>query len=543
VSTAWTHTCATKTTGTLWCWGQNLWGQLGIGSVDRFKGRPQRVGTAANWRSVSAGGWHTCALDNAGAAYCWGHNTFGEVGDGTVARRIAPVAVDSGATWLQLSTAWAQTCGITQTGRMLCWGFNRQGQLGDGTLTNRSRPTPVTGGQTWTQVTTGDGSTCATADDGRLWCWGDDRYGQLGDSGSATPDPEPTQVAALTTPVQLTSAGWLHTCAIPVGEPFTCWGNDEMGQLGDGEVGVREPLRSANRPAAHQVDLHRSDLPSGRFLDHASPRQIARTGLSSRPSVSVGARTSARKLAATPFTIMTMNVLGSQHTAPGGDEPNMAPGRIRAEWASTYFGMRGASLVGLQESQPDQIVALDSATRNAFKFYPGNSIGYDGAPQSVMWKRTDWKLTWHSTISIPFTGGWRPQPIVELQQRATGAQLYWINVHFSARHGNQADRDKAMKILLKAIARLKGDGLPILLTGDFNEVAPAFCSITGKTPLEAATGGSHEGGTCVLPKGARIDWIFGSKGTFSGALTDYSAQVRRTTDHHVLSALFAGRSG
>jgi alpha-tubulin suppressor-like RCC1 family protein/endonuclease/exonuclease/phosphatase family metal-dependent hydrolase len=543
VSTAWTHTCATRTTGTLWCWGQNLWGQLGIGVVDRLHGKPLRVGTAAHWRSVSAAGWHTCAVTNGGAAYCWGHNSFGEVGDGTIATRKTPVRVTGGQTWLQLSTAWAQTCGLTETGKLLCWGFNRQGQLGDGTLTNRARPAPVSGDQTWTQVTTGDGSTCATAYDGRLWCWGDGRYGQLGTAASSTPVPTPALVGALTSPVQLTSAGWLHTCAIPVGGSFTCWGNDEAGQLGDGGVQAVKTLRALPPEPTHQVDLRRSDLPSDRYLDQATPAQVARAGLASRPPVSEQqSRTSARRIPATPFRIMSINMLGSQHTAPGGDEPNMAPGRIRAEWASIYVGMRNASLVGMQEPQPDQIVAMDSATRHQFAFYPGNSLGYAGAPQSVMWNRADWRQTWHSSISIPFTSGWRPQPIVKLQQRATGGEVYWINVHFSARRANQADRDKAMKILLKAIGQLKGDHLPILLTGDFNEIAPAFCSITGKTPLEAATGGSNTDGRCVLPPGARIDWIFGSRGTFSGTLMDSSAQVRRTTDHHVPSALFAPTS-
>jgi endonuclease/exonuclease/phosphatase family metal-dependent hydrolase len=233
-----------------------------------------------------------------------------------------------------------------------------------------------------------------------------------------------------------------------------------------------------------------------------------------------------------------MNELGSQHTAPSGDEPWMAPGRIRAEWASTYYRLKDASLIGTQESQPDQIVALDAATRHEYKFFPGNSIGYAGAPQSLMWHRSDWKMTWHSTISIPFTSGWRPQPIVELQQRSTGATLYFLNVHFSARRAGQAQRNKSMKILLAAIHKLKGDGIPILLTGDFNQIATAFCPITAKTPLVAATGGSNSGGRCTLPKGARIDWIFGSKGVFSHPLMDYSAQIQRTTDHHVLSALF-----
>jgi alpha-tubulin suppressor-like RCC1 family protein/endonuclease/exonuclease/phosphatase family metal-dependent hydrolase len=548
VSTAWTHSCAVKVSGTLWCWGQNLWGQLGIGKTSRQHAAPHRVGSASNWTSVSAAGWHSCAINVSGTAYCWGHNTFGEVGDGTIALRTVPTKVMGGQTWLQLSTAWAQTCGITQTGRLLCWGFNRQGQLGDGTLTNHADPRPVDSAQSWTSVTTGDGSTCAIAADGRLWCWGDNRYAQLGSAAGNTPVRVPTLVSRLATAVQFTSAGWLHTCAIPVGAAFTCWGNDEQGQLGDGGVQSVKGLGEV-RPAAHQVDLRGSDLPSTSFVEHASARRIAAAALASRPAAGrrpltdVQPGSAKRAAAISPFTMMSMNVLGSQHTAPRGDEPNMAPGRLRSEWASTYVGMRKATLVGLQESQPDQIVALDSATRHLYTFYPGNSRGYSGAPQSVMWKRSDWKLLWHSSISIPFPGGTRPQPIVELQQRATGATLYWINVHFYARAAHQRQRDKAMKILLQAIHQLKGDHLPILLTGDFNEIAPAFCSITGKTPLVAATGGSNSGtgGTgsrCHPPRGARIDWIFGSRGEFAHAVMDYSAQVRRTTDHHVLSAQF-----
>ena len=539
VSSAWGHTCGVKTNGTLWCWGQNRRGQLGIGVIDHRHGTPQQVGTATDWRSVTVGGWHSCALTVDGSASCWGHNLFGEVGDGTVRTRTRPTPVDGSNTWLQLSAAWGQTCGVTQTGRLLCWGFNRQGQLGDGTLTNRAHPTAVDATQTWTQVTTGDGSTCATAADGRLWCWGDNRYGQLGSSPGDKPAPSPVEVAALTSPVQLISAGWLHACVIPSGTSFTCWGNDEAGQLGDGGTQPVKTL-SASRPlppqGIHQVELHRSDLPRDRYLDHATPREVAAAGLDSRPSARLAP--SARRATVDPVRIITMNELGSQHTAPSGDEPWMAPGRIRAEWASTYYRLQDASLIGTQESQPDQILALDSATRHEYKFFPGTSIGYAGAPQSLMWRRADWRMTWHSTISIPFTSGWRPQPIVKLEQKSTGADVYFLNVHFSARRENQADRDKSMKILLAAIDKLKGDGIPILLTGDFNEIAPAFCTITGRTPLVAATGGTHEGGQCRLPAGARIDWIFGSKGTFTSPLMDYSPQIQRTTDHHVLSALF-----
>jgi alpha-tubulin suppressor-like RCC1 family protein/endonuclease/exonuclease/phosphatase family metal-dependent hydrolase len=532
VSTAYSHTCATKTDGTLWCWGENLHGQLGIGTIDRSHGSPQRVGTRTDWKSVTTGGWHSCAVTSAGAAYCWGANDFGELGDGTVTTRTRPTVVAGGTSWLQLSAAWAQTCGVTQAGGMMCWGFNRQGQLGRGDTTNSALPVAVTGDQVWTQVAAGDGSTCGIDSAGQMWCWGDNRYGQVGQPPSGALTRAPAAVTGVVAPVALASAGWLHTCAIPTGQPFVCWGNDEAGQVGNGV-----DQTTAAPSVRHQVPLRRADLPSDRFLDHASPDRIAAGALASRPMRSLP-RTTLRRATVSPFTIMSMNMLGTQHTAPGGDEPTMAPGRLRAEWASTYVRMRGASLVGMQEPQPDQIVALDSATRHAFTFYPGNSMGYRGAPQSVMWERARWKMTWHSSISIPFTGGWRPQPIVRLQQRSTGTQVYWINVHFSARRANQADRNTAMKILLRAIARLTPDGLPILLTGDFNEITPAFCSITGKTPLVAATGGSNIGGRCLLPPRARIDWIFGSRGAFSGALMDDSAQVRRTTDHHVLSARF-----
>jgi alpha-tubulin suppressor-like RCC1 family protein/endonuclease/exonuclease/phosphatase family metal-dependent hydrolase len=543
VSVGLAHACATKRNGALWCWGQNLWGQLGIGTTNRQEGRPARVGKGS-WRSVTAGGWHTCALDAAGTAYCWGHNSFGEVGDGTVRTRTVPTRVKTTTTFLQLSANSAHTCGVTLTGKMRCWGFNRQGQLGDGTLTNSATSVKVVGNHVWTQVTTSDGTTCGTADDGSLWCWGDNRYGQLGTTPSVTPDPTPSPVPLLDGPVQMASSGWLHTCAIPVGGSFVCWGNDEVGQLGDGVDAAARQAAPASRPA-YQVDLDPGDVPSQHFLDHASPGRIAAEGLASRPAAAApgNARTTAAASGpVSPFTIVSMNVLGSQHTAAnGGDEPEMAPGRLRAEWGSIWLRMKNASLVGLQESQPDQIVAYDAATSHEYAFYPGNSIGYSGAPQSVMWKRSEWKLVWHSSISIPFPGGYRPQPIVELQQRSTGASVYWINVHFWARAAHQAERNKAMTILLKAIKKLKGDKIPILLTGDFNQIAPAFCPIVGQTPLNAATGGSNTGGHCVVPAGARIDWIFGSRGDFSGATFDDSAQIRRTTDHHVLSARFAGR--
>jgi alpha-tubulin suppressor-like RCC1 family protein/endonuclease/exonuclease/phosphatase family metal-dependent hydrolase len=532
VAAAWTHTCATRTDGTLWCWGQNLRGQLGIGTIDRLHGTPQQVGTDSNWDSVTTGGWHTCGLTGAGAAYCWGHNAFGQVGDGTIADRSRPTLVSGGATWLQLSTAWAQTCGVTQTGQMWCWGFNRQGQLGNSTTTNTARPSRVSGDHVWTQVAAGDGSTCGIDANGQLWCWGDNRYGQLGQPASGDLTLTPGAVAKVDGPVALTSAGWLHTCTIRAGSTVACWGNNEVGQVGDGTTSTTT-TRAGSPAVRHQVAF--PGVPRARFLDRASPREVAARGLASRPSAARAA--AGRGTALSPFTIVSMNELGSQHTAPGGDASEFAPARIRAEWANILYRDKNASLIGTQETQPDQLVALDSATRHAYRFYPGTTMGYVGAPQSVMWRRAEWSLVWKSSISIPFEDTWRPQPIVELEQRSTGARVYWINVHFSAGR-QQDDRNKAMKILLSAIHKLGKDDLPILVNGDFNEAAVAFCRVVGATNLVSATGGSYTDGHCSPPRPMRVDWIFGSKEPFSDALMDRSPQVARTTDHAVVSARF-----
>ena len=162
----------------------------------------------------------------------------------------------------------------------MCWGFNRQGQLGTRRHHQLRTPGPVTGDQVWTQVAAGDGSTCGVDSAGQLWCWGDNRYGQLGQPASGALTETPAAVTALDGPVALASAGWLHTCTIPPGQPFVCWGNDEAGQVGDGtDQTVGALVGSGTR--CHCVA---PTCPSDRFLDHASPGRIAAGALASRPT-------------------------------------------------------------------------------------------------------------------------------------------------------------------------------------------------------------------------------------------------------------------
>ena len=523
VSTSWFHTCGVKKSGDLSCWGSNRYGQLGQGSTSLPKGRPQLVKPAGAWSSVTAGGWHTCATRTDGTAWCWGQNILGQLGTGNVLRQTAPARVGVRSDWAELSASWDHTCGVSTSGQLRCWGYNHDGQVGDGTTITRVGPQQVGTGHVWTGVAAGSASTCASDADGALWCWGDNRYGQLGtDATRESHEPVPAQ-GGLHGPV---TAGWLHACGYADDGQVACWGNNEAGQLGNGTMSVAS---GAKLPSNWGSKV--STLPSERRLDSATVDQVVRDGIGSRPSVPLSARRSAR--AGDSFVVVSYNTLGSQHTSPGADEPWFAPGRIRVEWGRQILGAKDASLVGTQELQPDQYLALNHAASGQYGFYPGSAYGYPGTPQSLMWRKSDWKLVWKHTISIPFVGGWRPQPVVRLQSKHTGAQIYFLNMHFSP-NGRQAERDKATDILVAMIKKLQPDGLPIVLTGDFNEHDQIFCDITGRTQLEGWSGGNHDGG-CHPPRPNRLDWIFGSRVDFANPLIDQSPPVQRATDHAIIS--------
>jgi hypothetical protein len=143
---------------------------------------------------VSTGSDFACALDTAGAAYCWGDNNYGELGDGNTKISLVPVAVDTrgalaGKTITQIS-AWGQPCALDSAGSAYCWGQNSSGQLGDGSDQNSSVPVSVDmagvlAGKSLTQVSVGGGHTCALDSSGAAYCWGDNEAGDLGDHSTS----------------------------------------------------------------------------------------------------------------------------------------------------------------------------------------------------------------------------------------------------------------------------------------------------------------------------------------------------------------------
>lgn len=185
---------APSSAGTMYCLGENSSGQLGDGTT--IQRATATVVQGGRWFiTVESALEHTCALTNAGAAYCWGRNDRGQLGDGSTTNRLVPAAVQGGLIFTDLSegAVRSHTCGLTTAGAAYCWGRNDNGQLGDGTTTDRLTPVAVEGGIVFASLAAGAAHTCGVTPYAQVYCWGDNSSGQLGD-GTTTRRLIPTVV-------------------------------------------------------------------------------------------------------------------------------------------------------------------------------------------------------------------------------------------------------------------------------------------------------------------------------------------------------------
>jgi alpha-tubulin suppressor-like RCC1 family protein len=166
------HRCELRGDGSLWCVGRNAAGQLGDGS-SRDAAVPVRVvgPVPVRWVTVSVGGMASCGLRDDGALWCWGDNSFGQLGDGTNSDRNVPVPVSAGAQWLALDVD-THVCAVRTDHTLWCWGSDRQGELGDGLQTDQATPVRVGGEASWAAVSVGPGWTCGVRQEGSRQCWG-----------------------------------------------------------------------------------------------------------------------------------------------------------------------------------------------------------------------------------------------------------------------------------------------------------------------------------------------------------------------------------
>jgi alpha-tubulin suppressor-like RCC1 family protein len=208
------HTVAIKTDGTLWSWGKGGSGQLGLGNVTYYSS-PKQVGALTTWAAIAANNNMTYGIKTDGTLWSWGKNLYGELGLGTSGAgtyKSSPNQVGALTTWLKIAGGSYCALAIKTDGTLWSWGYNSKGQLGQGNITNRSSPVQVGALTTWSNICIADESATTTKTDGTLWSWGWNNNGQLG-LGNITNYSSPKQVGALTTWLKIT-AGYKGTLAI-----------------------------------------------------------------------------------------------------------------------------------------------------------------------------------------------------------------------------------------------------------------------------------------------------------------------------------------
>jgi alpha-tubulin suppressor-like RCC1 family protein len=246
VSPGQSHTCALTTDDAAYCWGGNYFGQIGRPGLATgfrtlaqqfFSTVPLRAAQEFKFASISVGGFYTCALTAAGAAYCWGYNGEGSLGSGNYENSWRPVVVTGGRTFAEIVAGTDHTCARTTDGVAYCWGLNRAGDLGNTAVTRTATPMPVSGSIVFASLTVGGSHTCGLTADGDAYCWGDNAAGQLGVGENVANSASPLAVSGGRSFSSL-SAGEAHTCGVTRAGSLYCWGWNLENQLGSGNASI-----------------------------------------------------------------------------------------------------------------------------------------------------------------------------------------------------------------------------------------------------------------------------------------------------------------
>ena len=257
------HTCAIQTNSLVKCWGANSSGQLGYGDMRQRGDEPGEMGANLAFVDlgsglaaiqISLGDSHSCAILEDHTLKCWGNNQSGKLGlddtnnrgdeSGEMGNNLPIIDIGIGATALAVSAGTDHTCAILNNHTLKCWGDDSSGQLGYGNNTTLISPSAnaidLSNSHTALAVSAGIKHTCAILDDNTVHCWGDNTYGQLG-MGNTTQLTAPSATAVDIgnhTAIAISAHG-NHTCVVLDDFTAKCWGYNNVGQLGQGDIDNR----------------------------------------------------------------------------------------------------------------------------------------------------------------------------------------------------------------------------------------------------------------------------------------------------------------
>jgi len=287
------HSCFMLDNGSVKCWGENSYGQLGLGdTINRGDNSSDMgdnltaidLGNERTATAIAAGNHHTCAILDNESVKCWGANASGQLGLGDTNNRgdnssemgnnLPSVDLGSGIKAKAIATGGSHTCAILDNESVKCWGANASGQLGLGDTNNRGDgsasggmgdylPTVDLGsGRTAKVIATGGSHTCAVLDNASVKCWGENSYGQLGLGDLVNRGDEPDEMGNILPSVELYSdtatsitTGTGYTCVLldeNSTEPLSnvkCWGRGNYGQLGN------KKKEGRTTPAVNAINL------------------------------------------------------------------------------------------------------------------------------------------------------------------------------------------------------------------------------------------------------------------------------------------------
>ena len=250
-----THTCGITTSSQAYCWGGNSGGRLGNNSTTNSS-VPVAVAQGAvpagvSLESIGVGQYASCAIGSDGEAYCWGTNTYGQLGNNSTANSSVPVAVAQGAVpagvkFVHINGGQHHMCALGSNGKAYCWGINGSGQLGNNSTANSSVPVAVAQGAVpngvkFVSLVTKLFSTCALGSDSKAYCWGQNgSQGTLG-TGNTSGALTPVAVTQGAMPVgvnfkYLSVGGSYHVCGVATNDWIYCWGDNSNAQLGTGNT-------------------------------------------------------------------------------------------------------------------------------------------------------------------------------------------------------------------------------------------------------------------------------------------------------------------